>query len=110
MQSRHIALLIFLALALCALAGTMAVSANSSMGDVLSFVGISICFAAVAFVSLRVRGNAPVDGYRGVRRSFWVVFASFAAAFAIALLLAVVAMPWVGYRGLLYPLVRRRLL
>ncbi len=128
MPRRQIALLAVLGTAFVVFVALAAKSEYWSVGDVLGLAGFGIVFVVVAFMTLVARGQQPVEGHRGMPRSFWVVFASFAAAFAIAMLLAVLAVPWVGYKGfevllgpdywwvlpvlaaVAFPFVRRRLL
>jgi membrane-bound metal-dependent hydrolase YbcI (DUF457 family) len=59
----------------------------------------SVLFFLITFISLLSRGNKPVEGHRGLPRSLWVLFASFATAFALAMLGSVLALPWLGYKG-----------
>jgi len=128
MPTRQLAILGLLALAFLGFVLFAATSPYWSTSDVIALAVFGVFFVLLAFFQLAVRGQQPVEGHRGLPRSFWVVFASFAAAFASAMLLGVLAMPFFGYQGfefflgqqswwvlcilaaLLYPFVRRRLL
>ena len=128
MPYRQFTLLTILGIAFVIFVAFAATSEYWSVGDVLGLAVFGVLFVALATVLLAARGQQPVEGHRGMPRSFWVIFASFAAAFAIAMLLAVLAMPWVGYQGfevllgpdhwwalpvlaaVAFPFVRRRLL
>ncbi len=128
MLPRQIALVIAVALAFALFVAFAAISADWAAGDVLVLAVFGVFFTCLVFVLLALRGNKPVEGHRGLPRSFWVVFASFAAGFALAMLLSIAAMPWVGFRGfdfffgpgswwalvalaaVAFPFVRRRLL
>jgi len=70
-----------------------------SSPNVLALVGFSVMLVLIGHLTLGIRDGQAVDGLRGLPRSFWVVFASLTGAFGFAMLVAIVAMPWVGYRG-----------
>jgi len=128
MPRRQLALLAVLALAFAIFVAFTASSEYWSLTDVLALAAFGVVFVIIAFILLATRGHEPVDGHRGLPRSFWVVFAWFGVAFASAMLMAVLAMPWVGFRGfqvllgpdqwwvlpllaaVAYPFVRKRLL
>ncbi len=128
MPKRQLLLLMTLVAGLISFVGFAASDPYWSKSDVLGLSLFSIFFVALAFVVLVRRGQEPVEGHRGLPRSYWVVFASFSGAFVIALLLSVLAMPLVGFKGfeyllgpdswwvmlvlaaILYPFVQRRLL
>ena len=99
MPQRQIALVTSVALAFTLFVAFAASSEYWTKTDVVVLVVFGLFFTCLVFVLLALRGNKPVEGHRGLPRSFWVVFASFAAAFALAMLLSIVAMPWVGYGG-----------
>ncbi|MCW5658421.1 MAG: hypothetical protein KIT60_12015 [Burkholderiaceae bacterium] len=126
MPRRQLALLAVLALGFALFVAFAATSEHWSLGDVVGLAAVGIVFVVFAFVLLATRGRQPVDGHRGMPRWYWVLFASFAAAFALSMLLSVLAMPFVGYRGFdlffgserwlllvlaaaVYPFVRKRL-
>jgi len=99
MPCRQIALLIIAAVGLSALVMSGIFSPYWSIGDVLAMAAFSVVFLFIMFLTLLSRGKEPVDGHRGLPRSFWVLFASFASAFAFAMFGAVLVLPWVGFRG-----------
>ncbi len=68
-----------------------------SAPNVIALVIFSVMLVVIAFLTLIVRGNLSVDGHRGLPRPFWVVFASFTGAFGLAMLLAILGLPWLGY-------------
>lgn len=128
MPRRQLALLAILALGFVVFITFATASEYWSLGDVLALAGFGVLFVILAFVLLATRGQEPVDGHRGMPRWFWVLFASFAVGFASCMLLGVLALPFVGFRGfellfgseyrwvlfvlaaLAYPFVRKRLL
>ena len=128
MPRRQLAILAVLSLAFIGFVVSAALSEFWSVGDVLGLAAFGIIFVALAFVQIVVRGQQPVEGHHGMPRAFWLVFASFAVAFALELLLGVLAMPWFGYKSfelllgtkywwvlpllaaVAFPFVRRRLL
>jgi hypothetical protein len=128
MPSRQIALVFAVAIAFLVFVLFAVSSPYWSSADVVILAVFGLFFTGLVFVMLAVRGNKPVEGHRGLPRSYWVVFASFAAAFALAMLLSIAAMPWFGYGGfdfffgsgswwvllvlaaVAFPFVRRRLL
>jgi hypothetical protein len=65
--------------------------------DVVWLVAFSILLVVIGFLTLVVRGDLAVEGHRGMPRPFWVVFASFTGAFGLAMLLAIIGLPWLGY-------------
>ena len=99
MPTRQLILLSTMAIAFLAFVIFAAASPYWSVADVVGLAVFGLFFLLLAFVLLAVRGQDPVEGHRGFPRSYWVVFASLAGAFALAMLLSVLAMPWVGYRG-----------
>ncbi len=99
MPTRQIALVLAVALAFLVFVLFAASSPYWSSTDVVVLAVFGIFFTCLVFVLLAVRGNNPVEGHRGLPRSYWVLFASFAAAFAMAMLLSIAAMPWFGYGG-----------
>jgi hypothetical protein len=70
-----------------------------SQANIVALVAFSMMLVAIAFLTLSVRAGESVDGHRGLPRSFWVLFASFAGAFGLAMLLAILGLPWLGYAG-----------
>jgi hypothetical protein len=99
MPTRQVTLIFTVALAFLLFILFAATSPYWSTGDVVGLSIFGLFFTALVFVLLAVRGNQQVEGHRGLPRSYWVVFASFGAAFALAMLLSIVVMPWVGYEG-----------
>ena len=99
MPIRQRILLAVVAVGLVAMVVSGSSSPNSSIGDVVFASFFSIIFFFIAFLTLKSRGEESAEGHRGLPRSVWVLFASFAAAFALAMLGAVLSMPWFGYRG-----------
>jgi len=106
-----------------------ATSLRMSPGDIAMIVGFGVVLVLVAYVALTSkRARQPVAGRYGLPRIIWVIFASYAAGLALAMLLALLAMPWAGFKGVEYffgpehmwavlvlgaisfPFVRRRLL
>jgi hypothetical protein len=99
---------------------------NSASGrKFLIFFGASyIGIAVAAFVAL---GKRPVHGLFFLPRGVWVVVACWGIAFAALMLVSVLAMPWIGFKGfelmfgewswiamvalaiVAYPIVRKRL-
>lgn len=95
--------------------------------DVATFVVFGVLLAAVAYIWLPATGARSAPSRFKVPRWVLVLVASYAAAFGLAMLFALAAMPWVGFRGfellfggqsswvllllgvLLFPLVRWRL-
>jgi hypothetical protein len=126
MRTRHIVPVVAVAVAWLAFIFVASSWPNSSMIDIVALTAIGLFFTGLVFVMLISRGSKPVDGHRGLPRSFWVLFASFGVAWAPAMLLSIAAMPWVGTRGfdfffdswwafaalaaIAFPFVRRRLL
>jgi hypothetical protein len=103
-------------------------SFGASPGDVAMMVGFGLVLVLAAYVALTAkRARQPVAGRYGLPRIVWVIFASYAAAIALAMLLAMLVIPWVGLKGveyffgpehtwavivlgvILFPFVRRRL-
>lgn len=70
-----------------------------SAANIVALVAFSVMLVAIAFLTLGVRSGESVDGHRGLPRSFWVLFASFTGAFGLAMLLAILGLPWLGYAG-----------
>lgn len=68
-----------------------------SSSEVISLVAFSILLVVIGFLTLVVRGDLSVDGHRGLPRPFWVVIASLVGAFGLAMLLAIIGLPWLGY-------------
>ena len=99
MSRRQIALFTILGFAFGAFVISAAIDRHSALADVLSLATFGIVFVAFACVLLATSGRKPGVGRRGIPRFFLVVFASFAVAFASAMLSGVLAMPWVGFRG-----------
>jgi hypothetical protein len=99
MSSRQIFLVIAVALAFFVFVLSGASNANSSVADIIAVSAFGLFFTGLVFVMLAARGNKPVEGHRGLPRLYWVVFASFATAFAVAMLLSIAALPWFGYGG-----------
>lgn len=129
MPRRQIVLLSIAAVGLSVFVISGMLSPYCSIGDALAMTAFSAVFLFIMFLALLSRGKEPVDGHRGLPRFFWVLFASFASAFALAMFGAILALPWVGYRGfefvlgaeggwfvlpvlaaIAYPFVNRRLL
>ena len=99
MSSRQIFLVIAVALAFFVFVLFGASNPNSSVAEVIVMSVFGLFFTGLVFVMLAARGNKPVEGHRGLPRLYWVVFASFATAFAVAMLLSIAALPWFGYGG-----------
>ena len=78
-------------------------SFHMSPGDIAMIVGFGVVLVLVAYVALTAkRARQPVAGRYGLPRIVWVIFASYAAGFALAMLLAMLAMPWAGFKGVEY--------
>lgn len=128
MPKSHITLLSAYAIAFIAFVVSAAGDPNWSASDVLFLSVFGVLFVTIAYLALAIRGKQSVEGQYGMPRSVWIVFASFAAAFALQMLIAIVAMPLIGFKSFdylfgsqswwitallaaaLYPFVRRRLL
>ena len=129
MPLRQRVLLVILVVGLAAMVVSGSLSPNSSFGDVAFAAIFSVFFFFIVFLTLKSRGNETAEGHRGLPRWLWVLFASYAAAFALAMFGAVLSLPWLGYRGfdfflggesnewvllvlaaIVYPFVNRRLL
>ena len=128
MPRRHTAILGVLLAAFCVFVAHAATDPNWSLGDVVGLLVFALFFVVLVSLLLITRGSRPVEGQHGFPRAYWVVFASFAAAFAGAMLLSVLVMPWLGFQGFVFvfaqenwwvlpvlaaaafPFVRRRLL
>lgn len=102
MKTRHFVLLAIVAVSLAAFIVSGVLSPYWSVSDILFAAGFGVIFLFVVFMSLLVRGNKPVRGHYGLPRWVWVLFASFAAAFSVAMLSAVVMLPWYGHKGFDY--------
>ena len=74
-----------------------------SPADIAMMVGFGLVLVLSAYVALTAkRSRQPVSGRYGLPRIIWVIFASYAAAIALAMLTAILAMPWVGFKGVEY--------
>jgi len=127
MLRSHQILLVLLVVAFAGFAFFSGASLGASPLDVAAILVFGIALAAMAYIWLPVSRARSVAGKYGLPRWVWVLFASYAAALALAMLLALAAMPWAGYQGfefffggehswallvlgvLLFPLVRWRL-
>ena len=67
--------------------------------NVIALVALSLMWVFIGHVAFVARDDRGVDGLRGLPRTFWVLFASFAAAFGTAMLIATLGLPWLGYSG-----------
>jgi hypothetical protein len=97
MPARQIVLLRILALTLALFVGLALWRPEWSAPNIVSLVVFSIFLVVIGFLTLVVHGDLSVDGHRGLPRPFWVIFASFTGAFGLAMLLALLGLPWLGY-------------
>ena len=97
MPTRQVALLRILAIMLTLFVCLALWSPEWSSANIVSLVAFSILLVVIGFLTLVVRGDLSQNGHRGLPRPFWVVFASFTGAFGLAMLLAIVGLPWLGY-------------
>jgi len=97
MPARQALLLRILAIVLALFIGLALWSPEWSTINVVSLVAFSMLLVVIGFLTLVVRGDLAVDGHRGLPRPFWVLFASFTGAFGLAMLLAILGLPWLGY-------------
>jgi hypothetical protein len=97
MPARQALLLRILAIVLALFIGLALWSPEWSTINVVSLVAFSMLLVVIGFLTLVVRGDLTVDGHRGLPRPFWVLFASFTGAFGLAMLLAILGLPWLGY-------------
>ncbi|HTO56540.1 MAG TPA: hypothetical protein VMJ74_02040 [Pseudomonadales bacterium] len=99
MPFRHVLLLRIL-LALLALFFALAAWRREwTAVNVVALVVLSLLWVFIGHVAFIARDDRGVDGLRGLPRSFWVLFASFTAAFGAAMLIATLGLPWLGYAG-----------
>jgi hypothetical protein len=128
MPNRQLVLLAAIVLAFVAFVVSAVTDPYWSARDVVGLVLFAVFFVGLVVVMLIRRGNEPVEGHRGLPRNYWVVFASFAAAFALLMAVAVLCLPFFGIRAfdallgperwwlylltaaVLFPFVRKRLL
>ena len=99
MPTRQVLLLRILVGALAAFLALAAWRPEWSQANIIALVVFSVMLVVIAFLTLVVRNGDSVDGHRGLPRSFWVVFASLTGAFGLAMLLAILGLPWLGYAG-----------
>ena len=99
MPVRHVLLLRVLLALLAVFFALAAWGREWTAINVVALVALSLVWVFIAHVALVVRDDRGVDGLRGLPRTFWVLFASFAAAFGAAMLVATIALPWLGYLG-----------
>jgi hypothetical protein len=67
--------------------------------DVATFIVFGFLLAALAYILLPASGTRSAPSRFKVPRWVLVLVASYAAAFGLAMLLALAALPWVGFRG-----------
>ena len=67
--------------------------------NVIALVALSLMWVFIGHLAFGMREDRAVDGLRGLPRTIWVLFASFAAAFGAAMLIATLGLPWLGYAG-----------
>ncbi|HTL00398.1 MAG TPA: hypothetical protein VL379_20330 [Pseudomonadales bacterium] len=99
MPARQVVLLRILVFALTVFLCLAAWRPEWSQTNIVSLVAFSVMLVVIAFLTLAVRNGGSLDGHRGLPRSFWVVFASLTGAFGLAMLLAILGLPWLGYAG-----------
>ncbi len=99
MPTRQVVLIRILVVALAVFLALATWRPEWSQANIVALVIFSIMLVVFAFLSLAVRIGESVDGHRGLPRSFWVVFASLIGAFGLAMLLAILGLPWLGYAG-----------
>ncbi len=126
MKQRGLILLLVLIGAVIGFALFVHARPEFSAGDTKFIIGFGVFFVSIAVVSFVGFGKQSAEGFFFQPRSVWVVFASFAAAFAMLMLLSLLVLPWLGFSGLefvfgngawlvpvvaavLFPFVRRRL-
>ncbi len=97
MPARQRLLLRLLIIVLAAYGGLALWRAEWASPDIISLVVFSVLLVVIGFLTLVVRGDLATDGHRGLPRPFWVVFACFTGAFGLAMLLAILGLPWLGY-------------
>jgi hypothetical protein len=80
------------------------VATSDTSPAVLAVMAVfGLVLVLVAFVALTAkRKQPPVAGRLSLPRIIWVLFASYAAAIGLAMLLAVLALPWAGVQGFEY--------
>jgi hypothetical protein len=99
MSVRHVLLLRILLAVLAVFFALAAWGREWTSFNVVALVALSLMWVFIGHVAFVVRDDRGVDGLRGLPRSFWVLFASFAAAFGTAILVATLGLPWLGYSG-----------
>ncbi len=99
MPTRQVLLIRILVVALAMFLGLAAWRPEWSQPNIVALVAFSVLLVVFALLTLAVHNGESVDGHRGLPRSFWVVFASFTGAFGLAMLLATLGLPWLGYAG-----------
>jgi len=99
MPRRQLALIAALILGFLALIAHAAASGVWSVGGVLALAGFGVGFTAFALVLLGTRGHKPVEGHRGMPRWFWVLFASYVVGVVLCMLIAMLVLPFVGFRA-----------
>jgi hypothetical protein len=99
MPTRQVVLLRILVVALAMFLGLAAWRPEWSQPNIVALVAFSVLLVVFALLTLVVQNGESVDGHRGLPRSFWVVFASLTGAFGLAMLLATLGLPWLGYAG-----------
>jgi hypothetical protein len=99
MPARQIVLLRIFVIALTVFLCLAAWRPEWSQTSIVALVAFSATNVVIALLTLRVRNGESVDGHRGLPRSFWVVFASCTGGFGLAMLLAILGLPWLGYAG-----------
>ena len=103
MPKRHLVLLLSLVAAFAGFIAFAALDSNWSVGDVLGLCVFAAFFVLLVLLLLRnprLKSCGRLSRFAPIK--FWVVFASFAAAFALSMLLSVLAMPWLGFAGFEY--------
>ena len=126
LRSRQV-LPVLLLVAFIGLATFSAVSFRASPLDVATYVVFGVALATAAYIWLPASGKPIAPSRFRLPRWILVLFASYAAAFGLAMLIAVAAMPWASFRAfdfffgsghswallvlgvLLFPFIRRRL-
>jgi hypothetical protein len=99
MPIRQVILSSLLCIAVIAFAVFGAIRFGVSNDGLVLLVVLSVLFPCIAIGGLLEWRNKSVDGYEGRPRGVWVVFASFAGAFALYILVGVLLFPWLGFGG-----------
>jgi hypothetical protein len=93
MSRRHRLLGSALTLGLAAFAWYMHAQLSVPLDRIIWF---ALAYCAFGWLLLRYRGNAPIAGTLGLRRSVWVGLVSFCVGGAALMALATLSLPFIG--------------